>query len=301
MDTDSLEQVPKFGRPPRAPDLIREVVLGNVSADLFWWVGEAAVYDVEGERPVLYLTSRERSPILTRPAEAAVALAKHHLLPLTDAAELSAIKTDRATVRVFLAELDLQEGDDCCFPLTQMADRWLPIEIGLSGTDDQPRAASDGQLEQPLLTRGWAHFHLETEAGSQALNPAQRRLAEALFGTSLERYLEWLRARGVHQTKVGALSAGGVVARYAVHGPFAMAARFSEVQGQWHVDGNCLLSCDSILSRPEFLGDPTHSDSSVGDTSLEQLFLEFAKRTETEEGHTDAPGAAEQGDEADER
>ena len=120
-------------------------MLSNVSADLFWWVGEAAVYDVEGERPVLYLTSRERSPILTRPAEAAVALAKHHLL--------------------------------------------------------------------------------------QALNPAQRRLAEALFGTPFERYLGWLRARGVHQTKVGALSPAGVVARYGVHGPYAMGARFSEVRG----------------------------------------------------------------------
>ena len=300
MDAESLEQTSKFGRPPRAPDLVREVVLGNVSADLFWWVGEAAVYDVEVEGPVLYLTSRERSPILTYPAEAAVALAKHHLLPLTDLAELRAIKADRTTVRLLLAELNLQEGDDCCFPLTPLADRWLPVEIGLSATSDQPRGARDGRVEQLLCTR-WAHFHLETEADSQALNPAQRRLAEALFGTPLERYLEWLRARGVYQTKVGALSPAGVVARYGVHGPFAMGARFSEVQGQWHVDGNFLLSCDSILSRPEFLGDPTHADSSLGDTSLEQIFRPFAQGTETVERHTSAPGAAEQGDEADER
>ncbi len=221
---------------PRAADLVAQLIAGDQLADRFRWLGDAAIYDVEGDWPVLYLAAPEQNPILLRPLEAAVALAEHSLLPLTDAAELQAIKEHPATVRALIVELDLKVGGDCCWPTTPKAER-----------------------EGPKSTRRDAkhpHFHLEVDEGLAALNPAQRGLAEGLFGP-VEDYLAWLRDRNIHQTKIMTLWQGGVIARHARHGPFAMGARLSEVGGHWEVDGNVLLSCDGLLGRRWDAGRPS--------------------------------------------
>jgi hypothetical protein len=222
---------------PHSAELVAALIAGDRVADRFQWLGEAAIYDVEGEWPVLYLVAPEQNPMLQRPVEAAVALAEHALLPLTDPDELQALKQHADTVRVLIVELDLKVGGDCCWPTT-------------------PRQAREG----PKSSRRDAkhpHFHIEVEDGASSLNPAQRRVAEALFGQPIEAYLDWLRGREVYQTKIMTLWQGGVIARHEKHGPFAMGARLSEVRGHWEVDGNVLLSCDGLLGRRWEAGRPS--------------------------------------------
>ena len=227
---------------PRSADLVAELVSGERVADRFQWLGEAAVYDVEGGWPVLYVVAPDLNPILRRPVEAAVALAEHALLPLTDDEELRELKAHPQTARALIVELDLKVGGDCCWPTTPSSER------------DGPKS-SRRDAKHP-------HFHVEVDGGVSQLNPAQRRIAEALFGTPLRRYLDWLKSREIYQTKIMTLWQGGVLARHRRHGPFAMGARLSEVRGPWEVDGNVLLSCDGLLrghweaGRPSTLPPP---------------------------------------------
>ena len=214
---------------PRAADHVARLVAGEAVPDRFQWVGEAAVYDVEGGWPVLYLVAPEHNPMLKRPVEAAVALAEHSLLPLTSREELTALKRHRTTVRVLIVELDLKVGGECCWPTTPLLAR------------DQPKS---GRLDAKH-----PHFHIEVDEDIGHLNPAQRQLAEALFGKPVERYLKWLRERRIFQTKIMTLWQGSVIDRHQKHGPFAMGARVSEVRGPWEVDGNVLLTCDGVLGR----------------------------------------------------
>jgi hypothetical protein len=242
----------------RAPEIVEAVVRGR-EADAFWWVGEAAVYDVEGEGPVLYLTSREQSPILMHPAEAAVALSEDKAFPLTEPEELRAIKTHPTTVRVVMAELNLEDSLECCWPLTPVAERRLP--------------KSDGFMTNH------PHFHIETEPGTPPLNPAQRRLAEALFGKPLNRCLDWLRGRGVCQTRVMTLSEEYVAAGHHSYGPFAMGVRFSSL-GDW----DFLLSCNSILRGVyEACGrtqDPSYRQSSPSPSQLISIRPSWSRSTD---------------------